>query len=214
MTKVAAARREKEKTERIRIILSAARKLFLQKGYHNATMRDIAAEAALTTGALYFYFNGKDEIYGRLCEEVLRLHIEVLGDHFPDSGAFADRFSALARAYSSIYTGCRDDFDLLDFPFKKLRVSRELRERLEELTAAALSFPHRVFSDAVSAGDLPPDADPWRLTLAAWAAIEGVLYIHKRDFLENVDFDLEDLISEQVRIFLNGLPRAVVREKE
>jgi AcrR family transcriptional regulator len=43
-------------------ILSAALKLFHDRGFEAATMRDIAEEAGVATGAAYYYFPSKDAI--------------------------------------------------------------------------------------------------------------------------------------------------------
>lgn len=43
-------------------ILSAALKLFQDRGFEAATMRDIAEEAGVATGAAYYYFSSKDAI--------------------------------------------------------------------------------------------------------------------------------------------------------
>ena len=60
MNTVTAKRKEGDRQERIQRILKAGGKLFLEKGYLNTTMRDICREAELSTGAVYFYFKGKD----------------------------------------------------------------------------------------------------------------------------------------------------------
>ena len=43
-------------------ILDAALKLFRQNGFDETTMRDIAAEAGVATGAAYYYFRSKEEL--------------------------------------------------------------------------------------------------------------------------------------------------------
>ncbi len=43
-------------------IIDAAYRCFARKGFHQATMRDIYEEAELSPGAVYHYFNSKDEI--------------------------------------------------------------------------------------------------------------------------------------------------------
>jgi AcrR family transcriptional regulator len=43
-------------------ILEAALKTFRERGFEGATMRDIAAEAEVATGAAYYYFESKDAI--------------------------------------------------------------------------------------------------------------------------------------------------------
>ncbi len=43
-------------------IMAAAYRCFAKKGFHQATMRDIYAEAGLSAGAIYHYFRSKEEI--------------------------------------------------------------------------------------------------------------------------------------------------------
>ena len=56
-------RRGKEKDGRRKLILEAARTLFLEKGFNNVTVDEIAKFAELGKGSIYLYFNGKEEIY-------------------------------------------------------------------------------------------------------------------------------------------------------
>jgi AcrR family transcriptional regulator len=55
-------------------ILDAALTLFRERGFEAATMRDIAEEAGVATGAAYYYFSSKDAIiidfYRRSCTEM------------------------------------------------------------------------------------------------------------------------------------------------
>jgi AcrR family transcriptional regulator len=43
-------------------IVDAALRLFREKGFDETTMRDIAAEAGVATGAAYYYFRSKEEL--------------------------------------------------------------------------------------------------------------------------------------------------------
>jgi len=43
-------------------IVSAAAKVFRTKGYHAATVRDIADEVGLLKGSLYHHFDSKEEL--------------------------------------------------------------------------------------------------------------------------------------------------------
>lgn len=51
-------------------ILRSAKKLFVERGYKGAIVREIAAHAGVTTGALYKYYNSKDEIILDLFRDV------------------------------------------------------------------------------------------------------------------------------------------------
>jgi AcrR family transcriptional regulator len=50
-------------------ILSAAEKMFAERGFFSTTMSDIAREAEFGTGTLYNCFKSKEELYFALIEE-------------------------------------------------------------------------------------------------------------------------------------------------
>jgi AcrR family transcriptional regulator len=53
-------------------ILTAAQKLFLEKGYENTTIQDIVDElGGLTKGAVYHHFKSKEDIINALCDKML-----------------------------------------------------------------------------------------------------------------------------------------------
>lgn len=56
-------RKKREKEARRNLILESAKKLFLDLGFENTTMKNIAIEAELSKGTLYNYFKSKDDLY-------------------------------------------------------------------------------------------------------------------------------------------------------
>lgn len=50
-------------------ILTAARRCFLRSGFHETSMHDLFAEAGLSSGAVYSYFSGKDDVIMAIAEE-------------------------------------------------------------------------------------------------------------------------------------------------
>lgn len=53
-------------------LLAAGKQEFLKKGYLGASMREIAAAAGVTTGALYRYYTDKEALFEALVEEPAR----------------------------------------------------------------------------------------------------------------------------------------------
>ena len=62
-------------------ILETARKVFVEKGYKNVTMKDIVDACGISRGGLYLYFSNTAEIF----REVLRMETEEADDVFSDS---------------------------------------------------------------------------------------------------------------------------------
>ena len=86
--------------ERRRKILEAAGRVFKDSGVEGASIRKIAREAGVTTGAIYPYFEGKEEIYAELLSESL----ENLYRHLTESAANeADGVCALQSAAEAFY---------------------------------------------------------------------------------------------------------------
>ncbi|MEV5753687.1 TetR/AcrR family transcriptional regulator [Actinoallomurus sp. NPDC052308] len=57
--------------ERRAHILAAARRCFLRDGFHETSMRDLVAEAGMSSGAVYRYFDSKDAVMAAIAEENL-----------------------------------------------------------------------------------------------------------------------------------------------
>ncbi|MDD5409175.1 MAG: TetR/AcrR family transcriptional regulator, partial [Candidatus Omnitrophica bacterium] len=62
-------RKARDKLLRRTDILSAATRVFAEKGYHNATMSDIARQAEYAVGTIYLYFKDKQALYLALTDE-------------------------------------------------------------------------------------------------------------------------------------------------
>ena len=66
--RVTAVRRERRPVERPAEILEAALRVFAERGYHDASLDDVAEAAGVTKGAIYHYFEGKNELLLRAIE--------------------------------------------------------------------------------------------------------------------------------------------------
>jgi len=69
-------------------ILDCAEQCFARAGFHRTTTADICAEAKISAGALYVYFDSKEALIAGLCER--------------DRAAFSERFEALANASDTL----------------------------------------------------------------------------------------------------------------
>jgi AcrR family transcriptional regulator len=72
-------RKEKEFRFRRAEILGQAEKIFAKKGFHETTMAEIAGASGFSTGSLYHFFSGKEELYSfMLLEKVHLMYAEIL----------------------------------------------------------------------------------------------------------------------------------------
>jgi AcrR family transcriptional regulator len=72
-------RKEREKEDMRRLILNAARKLFLEQGYEKTSIRNIADAIEYSPATIYLYYKDKNELLFALHEEAFLKLMEELG---------------------------------------------------------------------------------------------------------------------------------------
>jgi AcrR family transcriptional regulator len=65
-------------------LIDCAKKEFLEKGYAKASLRSICANAGVTTGALYFFFENKEALFAAIVDPPLNGLKGILVRHFKD----------------------------------------------------------------------------------------------------------------------------------
>lgn len=120
---------DEEKSERRDEILAAAKTVFAGKGFQATTIADIAKEAGLAYGSVYWYFESKDELFHALMaveEESLRAHLEhALAGIDADAGSEV-LFRTAVRATFEFFEADRATVKLL------FRDSTALGDRFEK----------------------------------------------------------------------------------
>ncbi|PWD97568.1 TetR/AcrR family transcriptional regulator [Marinilabilia rubra] len=64
-------KKEKNKDTEV-LILDAARKVFVRKGYDGARMQEIANEAGINKALLHYYFRSKDKLFDQIFKEAFK----------------------------------------------------------------------------------------------------------------------------------------------
>jgi AcrR family transcriptional regulator len=84
-------------------IISAARKLFTEKGYDAVKTRDIAKEAGINLALLNYYFRSKENLFGIIMEENMSQFMEVItGIVDNEETSIKEKIEALVENYINI----------------------------------------------------------------------------------------------------------------
>lgn len=73
--------KEVKSGETRQLLLQCAKKEFMEKGYSKASLRSICKEAGVTTGALYFFFQDKDDLFCSLVSESMMRIMKLIKEH-------------------------------------------------------------------------------------------------------------------------------------
>jgi AcrR family transcriptional regulator len=91
------SRREERKEETRAELVDAAARVFARRGFHGASLDQIAREAGYSTGAIYWHFDGKDDLFLAVYEAYATARVREWGEvHDRAEGDLAQR----ARGYA------------------------------------------------------------------------------------------------------------------
>jgi AcrR family transcriptional regulator len=150
------------------LILRAARRLFMERGYRAVTTRQVADACGLTQPALYYHFAGKRELYAA----VLRDELSPLGADLraivADDAPLEDR---LCRTAAALMAGEARDHALILHDIRteldaatRARVAAEFAASVIAPLAALFAGGQRAgILRAVDAGGLAPERAAWFL---------------------------------------------------
>lgn len=93
--------RQKKDAKRTAMMQAAVR-VFAEKGYHSATIRDIVAAADVAVGTFYFYFPDKETLFVYLYEETADFLVQAIGQAIAGRATLPMKISAGIQAYVNI----------------------------------------------------------------------------------------------------------------
>jgi AcrR family transcriptional regulator len=125
-------RKEKEFRFRRAEILVQAEKIFARKGFHETTMAEIAGASGFSTGSLYHFFSGKEELYSIMVLEKVHLMYAEIQDAVGREQTILARIKALVSSHFAYVEHHIDFYRLLVGHESGLRSEglKKLRERI------------------------------------------------------------------------------------
>ena len=94
-------------------IVEAARRIFREKGFHAATVREIGRVARMTQGTLYNYIRSKEDILFLVCDQLVRAYQEAVKAVIAPEKEPRKRLRAAIRAIIEVMMDRQDDLLLM-----------------------------------------------------------------------------------------------------
>jgi AcrR family transcriptional regulator len=201
-------RRKREKEHRKSAILKAARKLFFEKGFKSVTVDSIARKAELSKGAVYLYFNSKDEIYSQiLLNDIDKFHKKV-ADLFENGGQASDMLFRLSSTYVDFFLRDRELFRILMtfmLHANHSNLPEDLQKHIIRSTNRAMVM-ERIFQYGIDSGEFLPSINVRQCRNAFWGMLNGIISLYifigsesKRDDL------IRSTVNTSLNTFIKGL---------
>jgi TetR/AcrR family transcriptional regulator, cholesterol catabolism regulator len=179
------------------LIVRAAAKVFAEKGFSSATVRDIADEAEILSGSLYYYFDSKEA----MVEEVLVSYLDEMVRSYDAAVAEASSpAEALERLIEEALRGLvdnREQVTILQNDWHYVRPMQGIAERQHAVEKVWLE----TIQQGIDAGALRGDFDARMLYRTIMGAIQTVI----RWFDPRGKVGIDTVIAVQKAILLDGI---------
>ncbi len=182
-------------------ILDAATEVFAQKGFHRATIQDIAREAGLSHGALYNYFDGKDRLLTSVMAQLAELQgldADLLQDSPQDTRAF------LKRLFMHRLDLIEQNQRVFKATLPEMLVNPDLQERFyHRFFEPVISLVERYLSTEIDAGRIRP-VDVSLVARVLHGTFIGLIILHFLDDEETLA-GWDELPEVLTRLIYDGL---------
>jgi TetR/AcrR family transcriptional regulator, fatty acid metabolism regulator protein len=160
-------------TDKRRVILDAAVRVFARQGFHTCRVADIADQAGVAYGLVYHYFSSKEEILDTLFTDRWGLMLEAIGEADAEQTVPRDKLAAIAAFIVDSY---RHDPDLMKVIIVEVTRAANTFGRthlagIREAYDQIASIVERAQADGV----FRDEVDPPFAALAFYGLIEQVL---------------------------------------
>jgi TetR/AcrR family fatty acid metabolism transcriptional regulator len=188
-------------TDKRRVLLEAAVRVFARRGFHAARVGDIAEEAGVAHGLLYHYFSSKEEVLETIFRETWADLLAAVRD-VEESGEPAQE--QLRQVAAILLRSWRRDPNLVRVLVRGVARSSELDRRVGDVGDAFAAI-ERIVRRGQEAGELRPELDARLTSVIFYGAIEELLTGWVLELLPDGDEDVARAEQTVVEIVSGGL---------
>jgi AcrR family transcriptional regulator len=157
-------------------LLAAAQRVFVQKGFTAATMHDIAAEAGVSAGSIYRYFESKEDLIRAVTIECEAGYATLFGA--PTDGATSPHeilTTAGHEVWRTVSAPEQQDQTILNLESTLVATRNpEVRAALAQAMRSTHALLVRLIARAQQRGELAADVDAGALATFLNAATQGM----------------------------------------
>ncbi|MDB5452957.1 MAG: transcriptional regulator, TetR famil [Caulobacteraceae bacterium] len=179
-------------------VLEAAQKLFSTRGYETTTIRDIAAEAGMTTGAVFAHFADKSALFHGIVQEGVSTLKAVMREAIAEGGSAED---SLLRMFMAGYAHYFKDLPLARAAMSvswTTDTGHAVRRAAPVITQ--LELIEGVLRGGIDRGEFLPDD---KIHLRSEMLYQAYLWNYRTALFDSGEFDvLEMRMREQIVMLL------------
>jgi AcrR family transcriptional regulator len=200
-SKKVADRRQRRAEERRAQILQAAMRVFEAKGYERATTKEIAAEADVSEGVLYYYFESKRDLLIHLAQA----YNESIIAEIEELKTIADVKEFMRRIWLNRFSDIETRRQFFNAVMHETRLDPELwREYHDTVLTRIIAYIEEKLSEAVAEGSFRP-IHAGIVARVMIAMFTGLFSFKLFEDPSLADVPTEEFVDEMVSLLLDGL---------
>jgi AcrR family transcriptional regulator len=191
-------------------ILKVALLLFLEKGYKNVSYQDLIKRSGLSKGAIYHYFESKEQLLVSVFDMFLEGSRQSTGiepeklvkDYRSFRKLYVDTRMAQLKGFKAFLGTEIVNFNWVLFCLEAIEANEKLRDTIGELSRQPIHFLEKCFLGLKKHGKIPKGKDPSLLAKSLYHMLEGaglVMYLEKNtkdvDFIKLYDKTIADFFK-------------------
>lgn len=184
-------------------IMQSAEALFALKGYHRTSMDDIVNESGLSKGAIYSYFESKQELFLALSDRRMGSMMQNVKSIFEsDEAAIQKLEKAINISFGYFVETCVEDCQIeLEFWVEAPRIE-SLKKRLTMRYNTIHQFLVDYLNNEIKNGRFREDLDTNAMASLIMATIRG-LSLHRA--MTGLDFSNQEIKQEFLNLLIRGI---------
>ena len=182
------------------LIIKAAEKVFSTKGFYQAKVEEIAAEAGVGKGTVYEYFSSKEEVFKEMLIYISREYVELLSERASGFRSAVDTIREIIEQHL-VFMQERKDMARI-FLQDHVTLSEDIHNWMKESRDNYLKSIEQIIIGGIDKGELRRDVNPMIVALL----ISGVTMSLSGFIIEEVEtIDVKDLTDKMMDILLHGI---------
>lgn len=154
-------------------ILSAARRCFIENGYHPTRMDDIAKAAGLSKGGVYFHFKSKQDVFDSLVDEEFAQSMAFLRGVNAGDRPIGEKMQGIGQHFLDYFAQAPDAPRFFVVMGEMALRDPQVTKKLVEMQTAFIAEVTKLVEQGIKEG-IFRDVDPPAVAAMLKALVDGV----------------------------------------
>jgi AcrR family transcriptional regulator len=156
-------------------IVESAIAVVSERGFYDATIQDVVRDSRLSVGAIYTYFEGKDELLAAACQVALERNLEALANELATAPTVRTKLEIAVRHWFDFLADEHVGGAFMVETWAMAKQQPVIREMLLRRRESLVMVGTMLLTEAAARGDIPRSLDVDSLARGFAGLLDGLL---------------------------------------